>query len=288
MKKKLQYKKVGRLNSNARIDIVYDKDGKAKVKWQYINKDRRRFSLLLSLIIGFIIVSVITYGILTIYFHYNPFSYLVDCNSSLISTNYTGNFGSFKHKNYTSIDYLNLSCINSLNKTLNFSVHYSSNDLGISQSWSEVSPYRKIYKKFLCIIIYAILMIFLLQKIVFFLEDHIKIKTKPKKKNVYDKIDMYLKERNAKDVHYKYRHVFKKCPPNNIIEIPVFQNQFLDYFAKGEFSDYLKRIEIREHPFSKMMKKGKKRRWVANAYIFYCKFYFSKHPKTGKLEVKWK
>ncbi len=72
------------------------------------------------------------------------------------------------------------------------------------------------------------------------------------------------------------------------IEIPLFRNILLSYVAEEEFSKYLDRVEIIEHPFNKRVKvKGKfinrpqDKLWKAI-------FYFSKSPSIGELKVQFK
>jgi hypothetical protein len=84
-----------------------------------------------------------------------------------------------------------------------------------------------------------------------------------------------------------YTQKIKKID-NRIFEIPLFENIFLDYNATGEFSKYLKKVEIKEYPVNykkvKLRKTIKKERqtdyWKAQ-------FIFSRIPKTGFLEVKF-
>lgn len=87
-----------------------------------------------------------------------------------------------------------------------------------------------------------------------------------------------------------YYKIIKEVPANKIVELPLFKNVFLDYKAKGEFSKYLERVEIREHPFSKgIFKKGKLYKKKGNNYmIWYAKFYFKEIPKTGELIIWWR
>ena len=62
-----------------------------------------------------------------------------------------------------------------------------------------------------------------------------------------------------------------------VFEIPLFKNVMLEYEASEEFSEYLQRVEIREHEF---MYKGKeKTQWLWKA-----RFVFSDIPKTGELK----
>ena len=85
-----------------------------------------------------------------------------------------------------------------------------------------------------------------------------------------------------------YKRVWKKVPKEKYVEIPYFNNLFMDYEAKGEFSKYLERIKIEEHPFSKVTYKRKKEISKGNEELWRCRFYFSKIPKTGELEARWR
>lgn len=97
-----------------------------------------------------------------------------------------------------------------------------------------------------------------------------------------------IPELNKKLSRVRYSAMFTKCPDTRIIEIPLFKNVFLDYEAKGEFSKYLLRMEIREHPFNQMLKKKKRYLRKKNVNLWHAKFYFKEVPKTGWLEVRWK
>ena len=103
----------------------------------------------------------------------------------------------------------------------------------------------------------------------------------------YQKI---IPEYNARLSGRSYYKIIKEVPANKIVEIPLFKNVKLDYNAEGEFSKYLERVEIREHPFSKgILKKGKIKKKTGNNYIlWYAKFYFKEIPKGGQLEIFWR
>lgn len=83
----------------------------------------------------------------------------------------------------------------------------------------------------------------------------------------------------------KYSVEFSDCPADKKIEIPLFKNIYLDYEATQEFSDYLQRIEIREHDFSYKVKKKDKP--MKNVLLWKATFFFSKQPKEGKLTVRF-
>lgn len=108
----------------------------------------------------------------------------------------------------------------------------------------------------------------------------------------YNKKDIYF-EFFAKN-EYKY-HVYsdgrwrtevtKLDEP--IYEIALFHNIYLEYNAEGEFSKYLRRIEIREQTFikesfSRFRHKKKEREGIG---YWKATFYFKDVPKTGKLTV---
>ena len=97
-----------------------------------------------------------------------------------------------------------------------------------------------------------------------------------------------------KYVCFKNQDVKKDLEGNYYCEIPLFENVILSYNATKDFSKYLKFFEIREHNFKWFIKErlkiGKKKimKRPVNDYLWYAKFYFSKKPINGKLEVEFK
>jgi hypothetical protein len=77
-------------------------------------------------------------------------------------------------------------------------------------------------------------------------------------------------------------------------ELPVFSNVVCDFKCEGEFSNYLKEIDIREHKFvyfaKTKIKIGKKKKRIrkVNEFIWYARWYFDKKPIKGKMEVIFK
>lgn len=73
-----------------------------------------------------------------------------------------------------------------------------------------------------------------------------------------------------------------------MFEIPIFGNTFLDYKATEQFSRFLKRVEVVEHKFvfikTNVLLKIKREK---NDWLWYARFYFSKIPKKGFLEVRY-
>lgn len=96
-----------------------------------------------------------------------------------------------------------------------------------------------------------------------------------------------VKENFDKNIKYKY-----------YIEIPVFNNIVCDFNAIKDFSKYMKEFEIREHKFLYIKKRifrrrnKKKRRkkmfLKKNEWLWYARWYFSKKPMEGKMEVVFK
>ncbi len=68
------------------------------------------------------------------------------------------------------------------------------------------------------------------------------------------------------------------------VEIPLFTNVILHYIAKKDYSKYLEKVQIIEHPF-KVVKKIKDKKAKPNTYIWKALFTFSKIPKVGNLTV---
>jgi len=76
-----------------------------------------------------------------------------------------------------------------------------------------------------------------------------------------------------------------KVSKDKTIELPLFKNVFLDYKASKDFSKQLLRMEIREHPFDKINRKGKKEK--GQVFLWKATFYFKQIPKDGNLEIWW-
>ena len=88
------------------------------------------------------------------------------------------------------------------------------------------------------------------------------------------------------DAHFAT--TFDKVPENKQIVIPLFKNIYLDYKATKGFSKHLTRVEIREHEFDKIIRKGKKSiRKKGQVFLWKATFYFNEIPKDGDLEVWW-
>jgi hypothetical protein len=99
----------------------------------------------------------------------------------------------------------------------------------------------------------------------------------------------WLPKANAEGVIIKQKNkLYKKFLPKDILEkvivIPSFSNVELNYKTKGEFSDYLERIKIRDFKKGKIKISSGKQRKVKGV-TWYAIFYFKQKPKNGFLEV---
>lgn len=90
----------------------------------------------------------------------------------------------------------------------------------------------------------------------------------------------------------RYYVKFDKVPVNKQIEIPLFKNIYLDYKATKGFSKNLLKMKIIEHPFTHIVRKGRRRKEMITktkkqVYLWKAVFYFKQIPKDGQLEVWW-
>jgi hypothetical protein len=97
----------------------------------------------------------------------------------------------------------------------------------------------------------------------------------------------YINDKTSGRMYYKK---FESVGESKVLEIPLFHNIRLDYHAHGEFSDYLTKVEIKNHDFemARWSRKKKAAKKEKNFVLFNCKFYFSEIPKNGSLEVWFK
>ena len=85
-----------------------------------------------------------------------------------------------------------------------------------------------------------------------------------------------------------FNKIFKKDDViDDKIEIPLFKNVILSYVAEEEFSKYLDKVEIIEHPFNHFIKKNGKYINKPQDQLWKAIFYFSKKPETGNLKVEF-
>lgn len=68
-----------------------------------------------------------------------------------------------------------------------------------------------------------------------------------------------------------------------LIRIPLFRNTFLDYRTTGDYSKYIKKVEIKELPLLKI-KRNKK---IKQDSFWECLFHFEKKPKFGELVIDY-
>lgn len=69
----------------------------------------------------------------------------------------------------------------------------------------------------------------------------------------------------------------------NTIELPFFQNRMLQYKATDDFSKYLEKVDVVEHPFREEGVFSKK----VNQYLWKATFTFTETPKVGKMRIEF-
>ena len=75
---------------------------------------------------------------------------------------------------------------------------------------------------------------------------------------------------------------------DNKLEIPLYSNVILKYELTEDFSELIDRLEIIEHPFNIITRKGlNKRKIKRNEYLWKATFYFKETPKNGQLNVSF-
>ena len=284
-KEKPTYKKNGKIPTQSRVFIDYTWE-KPKVKFEYIRKQQAidNYSGLTGMYIwAFIILFTVTAG-LYITFIAQPAvqGYPVNCSVAFLVSNSSW------------IDGYNITCIDSKNESIsqvfyyNYAGHrFERHTKGI---FDELCGYQNMKWWIVCVIDY-ILMILLFgfsKHVSKFIYTH----APPGFRKRLDRNHQKYIERAAKQgTKPKYKWVFKECPKDNVIEIPVFRNRYIGYLAEGDFGKYLSRIEIKEHPFMMKIRKSSKRKrssWAQNDSYFYARFMFSKNPKNGQLKLEWK
>lgn len=325
-KEKKKVKRFGALPINCRIDIDYT-NGKPKIKFGYPHKKQQRhladhtgphvvIAMLIYVLISVLISFLLVWEIVS-YFHIaviaptnctTNFTY-TDIYQHLVngSANYTSNktvignqvfekwsIGSIAVYNRT-ISGMNVSCNNNISQSFDYK-HFTVRDnlvigtianllhsdfpIGFQEKDPIINPILTIV---LGISLYSLMILWIIGLWYFtkyfgrfMLKFHWYQKTVP--------------EWNKKLSGGGYYKVIKEVPANKIVELPLFKNIYLDYNVKGEFSKYLKKVEIREHPFYKgVFKKGKLKKKKGNNYmLWYARFYFSEIPKNGELIIWWK
>jgi hypothetical protein len=97
----------------------------------------------------------------------------------------------------------------------------------------------------------------------------------------------WFPEINKKISDARYYVKIKEISENKQFELPLFKNIYMDYRATKQFSKYLKRVEIREHPFDELIEKRGKTKKKRQVLLWKATFYFKQIPKEGFLEIWW-
>ena len=281
----IKSKKVGKLPVNSRITIDYTKE-KPTVKFGYPRKDVEQlsggvYSLLTfgALLIVFITLFWLYFNAHTTYVsNYFNTSEVKPCHAYL-------DYYESNYSNYTWLNGLVISCNNGFNANYTYHSGFISNDFLVNLFIKAGSMQPRLMEDLpitnsLIIIALAISALiffgYIFWKIDRFLMKHVWMKIGPIRKSV-----PYVNKK-VHDKHFYY--CFKDVPSDKLyVELPMFKNIKLDYKATEDFSKYLLKMEIKEHPFSRYVKKGKKR--AKNIYLWYARWYFSEVPNSGRLHI---
>lgn len=315
-------KKVGKLPLNARITIDYTKE-KPKIKFGYPRKDVIKqaavnpfvglFTILIFVIIGVILGQYIKYYAGDFYYSPN------DCNVTIEKTNpyYFNSTRYSVEKNETSGDYyikgysyavnssgyvqnITISCDNNIKTKLYYNAGrrlknpyleywagqiFSYNRAGFNYSSLENAGLQTDTKTILIIALMGFgFMILAISSLFIFIGLTRLVAWILIKIGLASKLLPYFGAKlSGRGYYAKFTKVDSK-----VIEIPMFNNFKMDYNATEDFSKYLQKFEIREHPYHWMYKKHGKFKKKKNVMLWNAKFYFSEVPKTGKLEVWFK
>lgn len=269
-------RKEGKLPVNARISIDYEKE-KPKIKFSYPRKDiiTQNYELVF-LILAFLFLAC--------YFYFKFFGFpFVDyynvyptfCNTTI-------------NNNGTVIKNITLACDNEIKSNILFTDHRRAKNKYFNYIFSEFNSfYIDSSNSTIEEIISVLSPVFLLVFIIFFSLllskpiTRLLVKCSWFKRKV-PKINGVINGRC-------HKAIFKKVPENLIIEIPLFNNIKMNYMASKEFSKYLKKVEIKEHPFNSVLVRRRKiKKKKKNIRYWYARFYFTQQAKTGKLEVLFK
>lgn len=243
-------------NSFARVNVNY-KNQKPEVKFSFPGEKEPGNAVFYSFIISFFIlvgIQLIYYGVVS------------------INTTYFGEGGyknaqfnqctSYYNSHYKEIIKNTCTTINNTNSLVSSFYYFKGQDT---------------YYFLKQILFYQVPVFLVLWWIIFFYFGKALNKNEPR---------MQIKFGKKFERHYSA--IFTEVPKTKYIEIPLFKNVWLDYNATGDFSKYLKEVDIREHPFTAVSHLGRKKADSPNTYLWRARFYFSRIPKNGQLEVEFK
>jgi hypothetical protein len=280
-------KKLGKLPVNSRVLIDYT-GKKPQIKFGYPRKDAIRqntsstpaaiIALMIWLMIAFFIYMFITGNLVT---QYTP----SNCSVNQSFNNFTLYNGSqgFYISNIT-IDCDNFSQTLSWNyaeKLIIFGKDYTKEYYLMKNDESPGFTQRKDYnfKDLITLIFFGIIVI--ISSIVLYYKLTKLVGWLLSKTSIGIKAVPYLNKATVLKGYY----ICYKNVKTSTIEIPLFSNIYLNYNSIDDYSKYLKKVVILEHPFQEIVKQGKKKKKLKNVRYWLCQFQFSRVPKKGKLEV---
>jgi hypothetical protein len=265
MKEQITHRKQGKLPVNARVNIDYSGD-KPKAKFSYPKKDsykQVRNSQIVQLVM---LICIIILGITGMLLFYEP--------SSELKKNCSVTMGEFNTSLNRYFDNLTLTCDN-FQKTYIFpfgETKFNNGNLILKSTLSQTI--KQLIPMVIYIFLSAIFVLIIIPKITAKI-----IMRSPYLLRRFPKINSDISDSLGK----KYSCVFKKTT-NLTCEIPLFHNVKLQYKATKDFSKQLISLDIIEHPFNKIVRKGKHRKKEKNIHYWRAIFRFKEEPKDGKLE----
>jgi len=263
--------KVGKLPVNSRIFIDYTGE-KPKIDFEYPNKDTNNILSSSAIILPAFLFSFLIFGLFVFITQALSFEYL---EINKIET-YANNSLLFNISYNMSDEIKTGSYVLTSKGMFNKIITFEQRDRSLSQQFED-----KIFIGFLDLFIN--IGVWLLSFIIsIYSLKYIFVNTAWGNKK-FPKL-------NAKISNEKHYALFepKEVGDNLFIEIPLFKNIELSYEATKEFSDYLSRVEIIEHPFNTIHKTIKGKKYIDKGiFLWRARFYFSQKPLDGVIEVKW-
>jgi len=288
-------KKEGKAPANARVDVIYEKGKKPKIKFSYpkltdgkgkpttIMKDAEHQNSvgIHTLIIFFVLILALS-GIYLSYYEYP--TYPDFCNVTLEEVHYGTNITYdgdlnasvyFREDRVTGADFY---CDNG-----NYSVYFNTQpDIfgfvppNFMASSDPVATAKALIKLIVGIAAFLYILIIINRFVTK------KLVRSPR----YQK---WLPEHNVRQRHKKYwKFTAKDFDPETspFVEVPNFKNISIEYRCHGDFSKQLKKIKIREHKYHKYdTKKEEVGKLKVEILKWTSRFYFDKVPKDGYMEV---
>lgn len=284
-------KKYGDFPTNSRIKITYPEVGKPTIDFEYPDnerqiKDLRKSSSIILIAIGLTCLTIILIYY-SIFFWSMNHPYYPDCIFNPIGDSYQVlNVTTNLKSNQSMVITRNASTIIAAcgKEASGWIISWQRNPLTFVGEWS-AKRYpengwlilRILMEGFIVLVIYFVGIYFYGKLIAYLVR-----KTNFGKKN-YPGFNQKLM-----DKHYSAE--FTTCPDSLQIELPLFNNIYMDYEAEDEFSQYLTEVNIIEHDVKYIKRKGffkKRNEKIPNVFLWKAVFKFKAKPTKGFLRINF-